>query len=283
MPRGVLKTMLCPTCRKLISNDEAQCPYCGTLNPGSWIHNNIATRLLNDPERFIKGVIAVNVGMFVLAILLSFQGLNLSMNPLTFLSPDGRVLLVLGATGSVPINDMNRWWTLLSANYLHGGILHILFNMMALRQISGLIIREYGLNRMFCIYTLGGVLGFWISYLAQTQFTIGSSAALCSLIGAALYYGKTRGGVYGQAIYRQVGGWVLILFLFGFMFPGIDNWGHAGGIAAGILLGLLFGYHERKKETRLHQILARLCILVTVGVLIWAIGSGIYYLMIAGK
>ena len=116
---------------------------------------------------------------------------------------------------------------------------------------------------------------------ARTQFTIGSSAAICSLIGAALYYGKRRGGIYGQAIYRQIGGWALMIFLFGFTIPGIDNWGHGGGIVAGVLLGLLFGYHERKKETRLHRILARLCALSTVTILLWAVVSGIYYLTLA--
>jgi len=283
MPRTVLKTILCPTCRKLISADEARCPYCGTSKPGSWLQNNLFTGLFNNPAQFIKAVIYINVSMFVLAILMSFRGLSLSMNPLTFLSPDSRSLLMLGATGTVPIDTMQRWWTLLSANYLHGGILHILFNMMAFRQISGLIVREYGLHRMFSIYTLGGVMGFLISYLAGTQFTIGSSAAICSLIGAALYFGKSRGGVYGQAIYRQVGGWVMVLFLFGFTIPGIDNWGHGGGIAAGILLGLLFGYHERKRETRLHKTLARLCALATVITLLWAIGSSFYYLILASS
>jgi len=247
------------------------------------MQNNLFTGLFNNPAQFIKTVIYINVGMFALAILMSFRGLSLSMNPLTFLSPDSRSLLMLGATGTVPIDTMQRWWTLLSANYLHGGILHILFNMMAFRQISGLIIREYGLHRMFSIYTLGGMMGFLISYLAGTQFTIGSSAAICSLIGAALYFGKSRGGVYGQAIYRQVGGWVMVLFLFGFTIPGIDNWGHGGGIAAGILLGLLFGYHERKRETPFHKTLAHLCALATVITLLWAIGSSFYYLMLAGK
>lgn len=278
-----LKSMLCPNCRKLISVNEDRCPYCGTSKPGSWMHTMFSAHIFNDPARFIKGIIYVNAGMFALAILFSFQGLRFSMNPLTFLSPDSRSLLVLGATGAVPIDTMHRWWTLLSANYLHGGILHILFNMMAFRQISGLIVREYGLHRMFSIYTLGGVIGFWVSYLAQTQFTIGSSAAICSLIGAALYYGKRRGGVYGQAIYRQIGGWALMIFLFGFAIPGIDNWGHGGGIAAGILLGLLFGYHERQKETRLHKMLARLCFLSTAIVLCWSIGSSIYYLIPAGR
>jgi rhomboid protease GluP len=278
MPPTELKTILCPICRKLISMDEPRCPYCGTSKPGSWLHNNPLARIFIDPSRFIKGIIYVNVGMFVLTLLISFQSLSLSMgNPLHFLSPSLLSLRLFGATGTFAIDNLHRWWSLLSAIYLHGGILHILFNMMAFRQISALIVREYGIHRMFGIYTLGGMIGFWVSYLGGTSDTIGSSAAICSLIGAALYYGKSRGGVYGQAIYRQVGGWVLVIFLFGFLIPGIDNWGHGGGIAGGVLLGFLFGYHERKKETRLHRTLAHLCAITTVLILLWAIGSGTYY------
>jgi len=272
--------MLCPTCRKLISSDETKCPYCGTSRPGSVMLNNPLTGLFDDPGRLIKAIITLNVAMFALTIVMSIQGLNLSANPLTFLSPDGRILLVFGSTGKVPIDNMNRWWSLLSANYLHGGILHILFNMLAFRQISVLIAREYGTYRMFMIYTLGGILGFWISYLAGTSFTIGSSAAICSLIGAALYYGKARGGAYGQAVYRQIGGWALMIFLFGFTIPGIDNWGHGGGIGAGILLGLLLGYQEKKREAPWQKRTALACALCTLIVLAWAILSGLYYIFI---
>jgi len=235
---------------------------------------------VRDTQQLVKGIIAINAGMFVLTILVNFQGLSLSINPLTFLSPGSRSLLAFGATGTVPIDVMHRWWTPLSASYLHGGILHILFNMLAFRQISILIAREYGIYRMFSLYTLGGVIGFWISYLAGTQFTIGSSAAICSLIGAALYYGKTRGGPYGQAVYRQIGGWALMIFVFGFTIPGIDNWGHGGGIAAGVLLGMILGYQERTRETHWHKRLAILCVLFTVIVLSWSALSGIYYMLL---
>ncbi len=280
MPRNVVKTRLCPTCRKLISLDETKCPYCGTLRPGSWLHQNPLAGLFNDPIRLIKAIITLNVAMFALTMLMSFQGINLSMNPLTFLSPDSRILLVFGATGKVPIDNMHRWWSLLSANYLHGGILHILFNMLAFRQISVLIAREYGIHRMFIIYTLGGILGFWVSYMAGTSLTIGSSAAICSLIGAALYYGKTRGGAYGQAVYRQIGGWALMIFLFGFTIPGIDNWGHGGGIGAGISLGLLLGYQEKRREAPWHKRTSLVCAVCTVTVLGWAVASSFYYFFI---
>ena len=73
--------------------------------------------------------------------------------------------------------------------------------------------------------------------------TIGASAALCGLIGAALYYGKSRGGTFGQAIYKHTSGWVIGLFFIGLM-PGINNWGHGGGLVAGIGTGYLFSYLE---------------------------------------
>jgi rhomboid protease GluP len=110
-----------------------------------------------------------------------------------------------------------------------------------------LVIREYGTHRMIVIYTLSGVGGFLVSYLAGVGFTIGASAAVCGLIGAALYYGKSRGGIYGQAVYRQVGGWALGIVLFGLLVPGINNWAHGGGMAAGILMGLLSGIPRTQK------------------------------------
>jgi rhomboid protease GluP len=128
---------------------------------------------------------------------------------------------------------------------------------------------------MFILYTLGGIAGFAISYLAGVEFTIGSSAAVCSLIGAALYFGKARGGVYGQAVYRQVGGWVIGIFSFGILIPGINNWGHAGGMLAGALLGAFLGYREKRPEAGWHRTAARVLAGLTLIVLVYAVSSGI--------
>ena len=230
--------------------------------------------MMNDPDSLIKAIIYLNAGMFIISVLFAPGGLKFSGNPLTFLSPGSQGLLIFGATGTIPIDRMHRWWTLISANYLHGGILHILFNMLALRQIAPLIIQEYNISRMFIIYTLGGIAGFMVSYLAGVEFTIGSSAAVCSLIGAALYFGKNRGGMYGQAVYRQVGGWVIGIFAFGILIPGINNWGHAGGILAGALLGALMGYREKRREVGWHCLAAQILAGLTLMVLLFAVVSG---------
>ncbi len=271
------KSILCPNCRKLISSDELRCPYCNIRRPGSWRTNNLLTRELLNTDQLIKIIIYVNVGMYVISLLFNPLLTSFSLNPLSFLSPDNNSLLLLGATGTIPVDRFHRWWTLLSANYLHGGILHILFNMFAFKQLAPLVAREFGISRMFIIYTACGVIGFWVSWIAGVLFTIGASASICGLIGAMLFYGKSRGGVYGQAIYRQVVGWIIGLFLFGFIIPGINNWGHGGGILAGILFGFILGYQEKKPERLVHKTIAVICIIVTVAVLGWAIVSGIYY------
>lgn len=270
------RSILCPNCRRLISLDEQSCPYCGTARPGSIFKNNIWTRGLKGPEQLIKGVIYLNVGMYILSLLLNLPLSSLSMHPLQFLSPDGKSLFYLGATGTIPIDGYGRWWTLVSANYLHGGILHIFFNMMAFRQLAPLIIQEFGAYRTVIIYTVGGVIGFWISYLAGIPRTIGASAAVCALIGASLYYGISRGGSYGRSIYKQIGGWALGLFVFGFIVPGINNWGHGGGIAGGALLGLLLGYRDRSPERLIHKTLAGICAGLTVIILVYAVFTGVY-------
>ena len=273
-------SLLCPNCRKLISGDDTVCPYCGMKNPSSpW--QKIIGRGLSDGDQLLKILIGVNVAMYVLSILISARATSLSFNPFFFLSPDNRSLLLLGASGYIPIDRLHRWWSLISANYLHGSIMHIFFNMIALRQLGPLVLHEYGNYRMFIIYTLSGVFGFFVSYLAGVTFTIGASAAVCGLIGAALYFGKNRGGVYGQTIYRQIGGWAIGIFMFGFLVPSINNWAHGGGMLAGAALGFLLGYKERSREKYGHKIAALCCVIITALVLLWAIFSSLYLLLLS--
>ncbi len=280
MVNSKIQSIICPNCKKLISASEPRCPFCGIARPASRWKHNFWTRGFRDPNQFVKILIMANVGMYIIALLFNPRATGLSMNPLTFLSPSIKSLLLLGATGTGPIDEYHRLWTLVSASFLHGGILHIFFNMAALRQLATLVNREFGVYRMFIIYTVSGVIGFWISYLAGIQITIGASASVCGLIGALLYYGKSRGGIYGRTLYRQIFTWVIFIFVFGLIVPGINNWGHGGGLLAGILVGFLLGYQEKKQENLLHRILAGVCATITVVILLWAVGSSVYYILI---
>jgi rhomboid protease GluP len=268
------KSILCPSCRKLINADEPECPYCGTSNPGSWLKSNFWTRGFHSPEQPVYVLIALNVVIYVLTLMF-YRGFGGGGHSLfSFLGPTGMSLDYFGATGLIPLAQ-GRFWTLISANFLHAGILHILFNMLALRNIGPLIVHEYGAYRFLIIYILTGVIGFFVSSIVGVRFTIGASAAVCGLIGAALYFGKSRGGTYGNEIFQQVIGWVVALAIFGFVVPGINNWGHGGGLVAGIALAFVLGYNDRSRETMVHKGIAGACALITAGVLLFAVFSGI--------
>lgn len=270
-------SQLCPGCRKLINRSVDRCPYCQMKHPGSRFKNAFLTGSASDVDRLVTALIAVNVVMFILSI--AIEPRLTRFNPFEFLAPTNQSLLVLGSTGTLPLFHLQRWWTLVSAGFLHGGLLHLVFNMLALRQLAPLMVLEFGTNRTIILYTLGGAGGFLISSLAGVPFTIGASAAICSLMGALLYYGKSRGGVYGRNVFSQIGGWALGIALFGFLIPGINNWGHGGGMAVGALLAYLLGYREKKQETFSHRVLAMGCIIGTGLILAWSCLNGILFLL----
>ncbi|QEM68530.1 rhomboid family intramembrane serine protease [Geobacter sp. FeAm09] len=264
------KAMLCPRCRQLIGSEESVCSWCGAQRSSAWWRPTAWVRGGFDGAWLVKAVITVTIVIYAFSLILGMGSGN-AAGLLGFLSPDQTSLLLLGASGTVPIDRYHWYWTVLTANYLHGGILHLVFNLMALRQIAPWVTQEYGPSRMFVIYTLGGVCGYLVSYVAGVPFTIGASGAICSLIGSLLYYGRSRGGTYGAMVFREVSGWVFGLVLFGFLMPGINNWAHGGGIIGGIVLGLLLGYEERTEENAVHRLLALLCAGATVAMLGWRI------------
>lgn len=274
MSQPANRSILCPNCRRLISGDEKRCPHCGIAAPGARWKNNPLTRGWGSGDLLIRYIIFANVGLYLLSLLISSNVMASGFNPLFALAPSGKVLLYLGATGTIAIHN-GGWWSIIASNYLHAGVLHIFFNMMAFNQIAILITRLFGPYRFFTIFTLSGVGGFIASYFAGVYITVGASAALCGLIGAALFYGKNRGGVFGQAVYKQIGVWAVIIVLSGFMIPQVNNFAHIGGMAAGALAAMLLGYAEKRRENLLHRALAGVCMVVTVMVLLFMVFKGV--------
>jgi rhomboid protease GluP len=164
----------------------------------------------------------------------------------SFFSPSVRSLFVFGASGAEPVFRYGRWWSVLSAGWLHGGVLHILFNMLLVRDLIPATARLYGPGRMVIIYVIAGACGFaastlavlgpFPSFLRGAHFTVGASAAIFGLFGALLHYGR-RGG--SSHISQQAKSFVITMLLLGFIMRGVgvDNWAHLGGLAGGYLTG----------------------------------------------
>ncbi len=225
-------------------------------------------------NRILLAMIYVNIFMFAISLIFNPWEVRWTLNPFLALAPSPNVLNFLGASGVLPISQFHAWNSLITANWLHGGLLHIVFNMLALYTIVPLVTGAYGEFRMFTIYTLAGAGGFFASYLGKVYMTIGASSGICGLIGALLLFGYLRGGVRGQIMIRQVSGWVLSLVLLGLFIPNINNWGHIGGFLSGILAGFLCGYNDKRKEQLPDRIISIGLMLLTLFFLIVPVLQG---------
>jgi rhomboid protease GluP len=189
--------------------------------------------LLLPNVSYINAIIVACIVLYALALLLGMVWMPSFTNLLT---PSDIALYKLGMTGRLPVAN-GRWWTLITAIYLHGGILHITFNMLAIYQAGPLVERLFGPYRFFLIYTMSGLFGALVSTLMGTHLTVGASGAIFGLMGALIYYGHRIGELRR---FLPILRWAAINFLLGMSTPQVDNWGHAGGFVGGILIAMAF-------------------------------------------
>jgi rhomboid protease GluP len=228
--------MLCPRCRKLISVSAPACPYCGVVRPGLFGYGPAISRLLRDldPVRVIPIVCIV---LYVLALAIDPRAiLRVSGSMFGILSPSSRALFLLGSTQSADL-QLGRWWTLLSAVYLHGSVLHILFNVLWIRNLAPEVQGAFGPARFFVIWTFAGAAGFLASNLLPSPGSVGASGAIFGLMAALIVYGRVIGA---SLLTRQIWQWAILLGVMGFVMPGVDNLAHVGGFAGGWIAASLY-------------------------------------------
>lgn len=263
---------LCYRCGKLNRVDAAECFYCGARRPGLWGFAPLAGRLVGRLD-FAGAVTVVCVVLYFVSILLDPAAAFRARNPFDMLSPSDRALVRLGMAGAAPW-AAGWWWTLITGVYLHGSLLHIVFNLLWVRQLAPAVEQLFGRARLVVIYTVAGVLGFVVSNLVGIRFTLGASGAVFGLLGAMVAYGRSRGGVFGVAVLRQYGQWALFIFIASFFLAGVNNWGHAGGFAGGYLAASALGHLERRPERGVDRLAALGAVAVTVLSFALAIWNG---------
>lgn len=271
-------SVICTSCGVLVGVNDDTCYNCGRRNPGLWGYGP-ALRRLGQDLGFVPIVMGGTITLYALALLLSGASIQ------GFLAPSTEILFLLGASGAVPVFTFERWWTVLTAGWLHAGVLHILFNVMWIRQLAPAVADLYGAGRMIIIYTASGVAGFTASsvaglYLAGIPviggalFSVGASAPIFGLLGALVYYGRRTGHSHaGQAGLQ----YALFLGVFGLIFPGVDNWAHAGGFAGGFLASLLLD--PLKRERIDHLAIALGCLVLTLVALVASFVTALPVLM----
>ncbi|MCB0065165.1 MAG: rhomboid family intramembrane serine protease [Caldilineaceae bacterium] len=154
-----------------------------------------------------------------------------------------RVLLFFGAKVNQLIAQ-GQVWRLFNAMFIHIGLIHLLFNLYALYILGPLVEGFFGHRRFLLIYLIGGLWGSVASYAFSQSLSAGASGAIFGLAGATTVYFlryRENFGARGRAIVQNMLVVIGINIVFGLSMPGIDNWGHMGGLLGGAAMayGLL--------------------------------------------
>jgi membrane associated rhomboid family serine protease len=267
--RKTTGSVVCPSCGSLVGVRDDRCYSCGRANPGMWGFAPVLRQLGADLG-FVPLVLGGSAVLYVLSLLLSGSALRPFSGGMNILVPGNRALLLLGGSGAYPVFVLGWWWTVLSASWLHGSLLHIVFNMMWVRNLGPSTAEVVGPARTVVIYTVAGACGFMLSsfmgafgpplpLLRGAPFTVGASASIFGLLGALVHYGRKSGSSY---IHAEAKRYALILFVFGLIMPGVDNFAHAGGFIGGYATSAFFNPLTRERGD--HMVMAIVCLAATV-------------------
>ncbi len=168
------------------------------------------------------------------------------------LDPSGPALFVLGALNGVAV-FAGQWWRMLTSVFLHGGVLHIAFNMWALFNLGILAEILYGRRNYFFLYLLCGIGGSALSIIWHpNQLGVGASGAIFGIAGALLpalkFQKNPRVASALRGSYRSVGLFVIYNLLFGAAVPFIDNAAHLGGLITGAMTGYFLPSYTVEEE-----------------------------------
>lgn len=256
---------MCPNCRAFVEPGARACPYCEVelgpravdiRNPG-----DILGGLIPHARFTTTMILLVNTALFIATVLVSMQkGADGAVFDL-----DNRTLFNFGAKWRQAI-FLGQWWRLVTAGFLHGGLMHILMNSWALMDLGAQVEEVYGSARLLIFYFVATVFGFLASTYWSAALSVGASAGIFGLIGAMIAIGVRHNTALGSAIRGMYIRWAIYGLLFGLL-PGlaIDNAAHIGGLLAGFVVAFVArepGLPTSKIE-KFWRAMAGVCLAVT--------------------
>jgi membrane associated rhomboid family serine protease len=203
---------------------------------------------------FTATMVFLNISIFVVTLYLYHKDSGRWFEPFPSgnpnLGPNGEVLIDLGARDTLLIRNQNEWWRLISAMFLHAGVIHILFNMTCLWSLGAPLERTFGTVGIASIYLVSGLTGNLASAIfLPTSITVGASGAIYGLMGAFwadyLQNIESYKGRRCQTLITLIvicGGSLVIG-----MMPYADNFAHVGGFIGGLLTGLVLLAEQQQK------------------------------------
>jgi rhomboid protease GluP len=253
---------MCSQCRAFITTDDKVCPYCeapvgpraiDVRSPGEALGG-----LIPQAHFTTVLILLINAGLYIAtAVYATRHGRG------NFFDLDAHTLFFFGAKLRAAI-AAGDWWRLITAGFLHGGILHIAMNSWVLYDLGAQVEEAFGTARFLVIYFFTSIAGFYLSMWWSPAVSVGASAALFGLIGAMIALGTRSNTSYGRAIRGHYVRWAIYGLALGFLVSHVDNAAHLGGLAAGFALGYVVGTPRLvgPMET-FWKVAAGLCIFIT--------------------
>jgi rhomboid protease GluP len=247
---------ICPSCGTLVGINATRCHQCGSnLNFSMAAINRRFSGFFGGRAPVTTALLVANIlifGVSMVATLQTGQGGGLRI----LFSLDGEILYRLGALWA-PAVMHGEPYRLVTAMFLHGGLIHIGFNMMVLMDIGPVVEEVYGSARFLFLYLMTGIAGYLFSTAAASKShpipSVGASGAILGLIGLMIAITTRRGGAAMQALRSRLISWVVSIFVLGYFMRIVDNWAHLGGLAAGFLLGRVFADREPMNPAELKR------------------------------
>jgi rhomboid protease GluP len=243
-----LRPRLCPACGSLVGTTATKCYQCGANTTYSFAAaSKSLSRWMPQTSPVTYVMLAICCVMYALSFIITmkFSGgegaggglMNLGGIATAVNYRLGASLPLAGFLGGP--GDLAQPWRFVTAIFLHGGLLHIGFNMWVLMDIGPMVEELYGSARYLFLYVVTGAAGYLVSSSAG-HLSVGASGSLLGLVGVLLAATTGRKSMAAQALRSALIRWLIYIAVLGFLTRGMtDNYAHIGGLAAGYALGRL--------------------------------------------
>jgi rhomboid protease GluP len=148
-----------------------------------------------------------------------------------------------------PLVKAGEYYRLITAAFLHIGIVHLLMNMYALYVVGSQVENFLGHFKYLLIYFVSIITGSLLSIILNTNtISAGASGAIFGLLGALVYFGYHYRIYLGNTLQSQIIPIIILNLALGFMIPGIDISCHIGGLIGGTLITWAFGIDDKSTK-----------------------------------
>lgn len=211
-------------------------PIAPTPSQPAGTTSSVSVSLPKSVPTVTYAIVGVTVAIYLLQLAsVYFAGYANTLSQLDWLEAYGAKINVLIRAGQI--------WRFLTPVLLHGSIPHIGFNMYALIIFGQGLERHFGHRRFLLLYVLGTFTGNVLSFLLSSGYSVGASTAIFGLIGAEGVFLLQNRKLFGSQFKGAIGNiiFVVVVNLFIGLAPGIDDWGHVGGLLGGLIFAWFAG------------------------------------------